>query len=204
MAERLTFTRYTDLVLARLYEAEERAVAGRQQVLDVAEVMSDLADVVPEDWAWDAAKYIVDQGLGHDFLAMGSATTALTPAGRVFVENERGTGIIGEYRRSDQLVVVLGDANQVAVGHGQQVMQIAQGDLSKEEVVELVGQAEARVADDQSLSDDESADALADLQAVRAQLEKKTPNREALKALVAGLAGVASIADIVAKLSGAF
>jgi hypothetical protein len=166
--------------------------------------MSDLDGLVPDDWAWDAAKYLVDHGLGIDFLTMQSATTALTPDGRMFVEREQGTGIIGEYRRSDQVVVVVGDANQVAVGHGQQVVQAAQGNLSKEEVTELLDQAEARLAKDPALSDGERADALTDLQAVRAQLQKSSPNREVLTAIVAGLAGLASIADIVEKLRGAF
>lgn len=166
--------------------------------------MSDLAGVVPEDWAWDAAKYLIDHGLGADYLTQGSATTALTPDGRVFVEREQGTGIIGEYRRADQIVVVVGDANQVAVGHGQHVVQQAQGNLSKEETVELLDEAEARLADDQTLTSDERDDALADLHGVRAQIEKKTPNRDALRALIVGLGGLASIADIVDKLSSAF
>jgi hypothetical protein len=200
MAEHLTFTAYADLVMARLYEAHMREPA--RQYFNVDKLMSDIAGRVPDGWAWDAAKHLVEQGLGEDFLSMQSADTALTPAGRMHVE--RGSGIIGEYQRADQIVVVTGDGNQVAVGHGQQVVQIAQGDLSKEEAIELLGQAEARLAEDQTLSDDERADALTDLHAVRTQLEKKTPNREVLKALVAGLAGVASIADIVAKLSGAF
>jgi hypothetical protein len=202
VAERLTFTAYTELVLARLYEAHLREPA--RQYFNVDELMSDLAGSVPDGWAWDAAQYLVDHDLGHDFISSGTPDTALTPTGRVFVESEQGTGIIGEYQRAGQVIVVTGDGNQVAVGHGQQVVQIVQGDLSKEEAIELLGQAEARLAEDQTLSDDERADALADVHAIRTQLEKNAPNREALKALVTGLAGVASIADIVAKLSGAF
>jgi hypothetical protein len=200
--ERLTFTRYTDLVLARLYEAENRV--GPNQMVDVRELMSDLGSVVPSDWAWDAAKYIVDHGLGHNFLTMGSATTALTPDGRVFVEAERGTGIIGEYRSANQIAVVTGDGNQVAIGHGQQVVQTLTGDFSKEEVVELLDEAEARLASDNRLDEDARADALTDLRALRGQAEKKNPSREALRALAAGLAGVDSLADIVEKLHALF
>ena len=120
----------------------------------------------------------------------------------MYVESERGSGIIGEYRRSDQIVVVVGDANQVAVGHGQHVVQIAQGDLSKEEAIELLDEAEAKLTDDATLSSDERADALADVQSARAQLEKRTPNRDVLKTLFAALGAIASIADIAAKLHG--
>jgi hypothetical protein len=202
MPERLTFTKFTELALARLYEFEERE--GPNRPVDLRELMSDLSGVVPEDWSFDAAKYLVERRLGHDFMTMQSPDTALTPEGRLFVESEQGSGIIGEYRRSDQIVVVVGDANQVAVGHGQQVLQIAQGDLSKEEATELLEEAKTRLAEDETLDDDERADALTDLEAVRTQLEKKNPNGDVLRALVTGLAGVASIADIVDKLHSAF
>jgi hypothetical protein len=202
MPERLTFTRFTELALARLYEAEERE--GPNHPVDLRDLMSDLEGEVPNDWPWDAAKYLVEQGLGQDFLTMQAAQTALTPEGRVFVEREEGTGIIGEYRHSDQVVVVLGDANQVAVGHGQQVVQAARGDLSKEEATELLEEAKGRVAADEALDTESRADVLADLEAARMQINKTHPNREALQVLLAGLGGLASIADIVEKLRLAF
>jgi hypothetical protein len=77
VAEQLTFTAYTDLVLARLYEAEQRY--GPSRPIDAYELMADITDQgVEREWAWDAAKWIIDHGLGHDFLTMGSATTKLT------------------------------------------------------------------------------------------------------------------------------
>ena len=41
-----------------------------------------------------------------------------------------------------------------------------------------------------------------DVEAMKGQLDKAHPNREALRALAAGLAGVASMAEIVEKLHG--
>jgi hypothetical protein len=202
MPERLTFTRFTELTLARLYEAEERK--GSNRPVNLRDLMSDLEGVVPSDWPWDAAKYLIDHGLGLDFLTSGGAFTALTPEGRVFVESEQGSGIIGEYRHSDQVVVVVGDANQVAVGHGQQVVQAARGDLSKEEATELLEEAKGRIAADEALDTERRADVIADLEAARMQVNKTHPNRQAVQALLAGLGGLASIADIVEKLRSAF
>ncbi|MFL5313030.1 MAG: hypothetical protein ACJ79H_21570 [Myxococcales bacterium] len=199
MAERLTFTAYTDLVLARLYEAEQRE--GAPQHFDVYELMEDITEQgVARDWAWDAAQWIVEHGLGHDFLGSGAADTALTAEGRMYVEAERGTGIISQYHSAPQLVVVHGDGNQIAVGHGQQVEQSIAGDLSKEEVVELLDQAEAALEQDDTLTGPERQDALSDVASMRAQLEKTTPNRRALAALAAGLPAVASLADIADKI----
>src|SRR6266511_4090988 len=136
MPEELNFTRFTDLVLARMYEAEKDA--GPMAVLDVDHLMEDFAPAVSEEWSWQAVKYLDEEGLVESFLtAQGPAHAALTPRGRIFVEREEGTGIIGEYRRSPQLIVVTGDGTQVAVGHGQKVIQAVQGGFSKEEAIEL-------------------------------------------------------------------
>jgi hypothetical protein len=89
--------------------------------------------------------------------------------------------------RVAQLVVIHGDGNQVAVGHGQTVTQTIQGDFSKEEVSELLDQAETALQADTTLTDTERDDALADVASMRAQLGKAIPNRAALRALAAGL-----------------
>ena len=156
MAEKLTFTAYTDLALARLYEAEERD--GSSQVIDLYDLMADITDQgIDREWAYQAAQWIVAHGYGHDFLTNGSATTQLTGDGRMYVE--AGTGIISDYQQSPQIVVVSGDGNQVAVGHGQTVNQ--RGEFSQEEITELLDQAETVLQADATLSDTDRDDALA-------------------------------------------
>jgi hypothetical protein len=109
-------------------------------------------------------------------------------------------GSSANYQRSPQLVLVYGDANQVAVGHGQTVTQTISGDFSKEEVGELLDQAEAILQTVTTLTDTERQDGLADVASMRSQLTKATPNRRALAALAAGLPTVAALADIADKL----
>jgi len=195
MAEKLTFTAYTDLVVARLYEIEQN---GERPLANVVELMADLDGVVPDEWPWEAAMHLVKTGLAHDFLSMGSPEVQLNANGRLRAEG--GAGIIGDYQRSSQVVLVYGDANQVAVGHGQTVTQTMSGDFSKEEVSELLDQAEAVLEADTTLTDTEREDALADVTSMRAQIAKAAPNRQALTALATGLASVASLADIADKL----
>lgn len=199
--EKLTFTKYWELALARLYETEQRD--GVSRPLDVRELMAEFEGVVPDGWAWEAANEMVRQGLGEDFLSMQTAQTQLTAQGRMFVESERGTGIIGKYFSGLQIVVVTGDGNQVAVGHGQKVEQTV-GSFSKEEVDELLDQAEERLAEDEALSDEERNDVLGDIAAMRAQVGKSKPNRDVLVALASTLGGIASLADIAEKLHAIF
>lgn len=195
MAQPLTFTAYWNLVLARLYEKEQN---GEPPRADVAELMADLDGIVPDGWAWEAAMHLVKSGLAHDFLSFGNPEVELNGRGRL--RAEAGAGIIGDYQRSPQIVLVHGDGNQVAIGHGQTVTQIIQGDFSKEEVSELLDQAEAVLEADATLDDADRQDALSDVAAMRAQLSKENPNRAALRALASGLPTVAALADIADKL----
>jgi hypothetical protein len=198
MPHKLTFAAYRDLALARLYEAETDGYSGR---CDIAKLMFDLERHVPEQWAWDTAFYLVEHGLAIDLVSSGSPEVQLNANGRL--RAEAGAGIIGAYQDSTQIVLISGDANQVAVGHGQSVVQSVRGDFSKEEVEGLLDEAEARIADDANLTGSERTDALRDVESMRAQLAKTSPNRDVLTTLVAGLGGLASVADIVDKIRSA-
>jgi hypothetical protein len=122
----------------------------------------------------------------------------LTAEGRLRAEG--GEGIIGDYQRGAQIVVIDGDGNQVAVGHGQTVTQTDLGPVQKEEIVWLLDQADAALKGDTTLADTDRLDALADIDSMRTQLAKETPNRPALSALAAGLPAVGSVAEIAEEI----
>jgi hypothetical protein len=195
VAEELTFTRFTELMLARTYEAEK--ASGANMMFSVHELMDDIAQQVDDQWPWQAAQYLSDAGLVEAAIGLGNAQVALTPQGRVFVEAEE-TDVIRDYRHSGQLVFVLGDGNQVAVGHGQTVEQ-ASGSFSKEEALELLDEADERL-ESSSLSDAERSETLADVDTVRKQLQKQNPNRAVIRAVLPALRAVDTIADLADKL----
>lgn len=195
MAEELTFNRFTELVLARAYEAEQRTGRAMQDHA-VSELVGDIPGV-PTFWGLQAAEYLRDQRLVEGFFGdMGDPHIHLTGEGRVFVEQEKGTGLIRDYRRQDQVVVVMGDGNQVAVGHGQSVRQ--SGEFSKEEALELLGEVEERLQEAQ-LDDVARADAVADVQTAKAQLAKREPNLGIVKAALSALTGIDALADLAEK-----
>lgn len=195
MAPTLTFTKYCELVVARLYEIEQE---GNVPMAEVRELMADLDGLVPAEWPREAAQHLVESGLALDFMAQGSWEVQLNARGRLLAES--GAGIIGTYQQSPQVVFTLGDGNQVSVGHGQHVTQTIHGDLAKEEVTDLLDQAEATLQADTTLSAAERDDALTDVNSMRAQVAKRTPNRVALRALAAGLPTIAALADIADEL----
>jgi len=197
MAQELTFSRFAELLLARTYEREQRE--GAMHFFDTRELMSDLAGVVDDAWMWQAAELVKRQGLLQALVSdQGSARVQLTPEGRVFVEQEQSP-IIRDYRNSPQMVVVTGDGNQVAVGHGQTVQQ--SGTFAKEEALELLDEAERRLqASD--LPKDERDDALADVETIRTQVKKQKPNVAVIKTTLAALSAVNVVADLAEKIGG--
>ena len=128
----------------------------------------------------------------------GDAFLKMTGRGRVFVEQEEGTGVIREYQE-DQLVVVVGDGNQVAVGHGQTVQQ--SGTFEKEEVLEWLDEPEKRL-NASDLPVGERTDALADVETSRAQMKKAKPNLAVIKTTLATLSAIGVVADLAEKLGG--
>jgi len=142
VAEELTFTKFTELLLARIHEEERRE--GSIKHFDASKLMADIAPLVDEQWPLEAVKYLEAEGLVDGILSFGAAGVRLTPHGRVFVERGGDTGLIPHYLQQDQIVLVVGDGNQVAVGHGQTVRQ--SGEFSKEEALELVDEAEQPAA----------------------------------------------------------
>ena len=129
-------------------------------------------------------------------MSVATPAVELNANGRLYAE--AGAGVIGDYQRSAQIVFVGG--NQVAVGHGQSVTQTMSGDFSREEVVELLDQAESALETETTLTDTDRQDALADVAAMRARVANANPNRQALTALATGLASVASLTDIADRL----
>lgn len=200
MAYPLSFSKYCELAVARLYELEQDGGSPRA---DVAQVMADLDGVVAAAWSREAARHLVDSGLAVDLAGQGSRVVELNERGRHLAE--AGAGIIGEYQRSPQVVFIVDDGNQVAVGRGQTVTETIRGGFSKEEVVELLDEAEGALEADTTLTDTERQDALTDLASMRTQLAKATPNWHALSALAAGLPALASLAgtaDRIRRLVG--
>lgn len=126
----------------------------------------------------------------------GFAKVKLTPAGRVFVEQEQSP-TIRDYRNSHQVVVVTGDGNQVAVGHGQTVQQSRT--FEKEEALELLDEAEQRL-EASDLPADDRADALADVETIRTQVKKQNPNIAVIKTTLAALSAVNVVADLAENL----
>jgi hypothetical protein len=188
----MNFTRFAELVLTRLYDAA-KGRRGNSEFIPVEELVPDVLPHVDPEWQWQVAQHLAQQGLA----LAARDDLVITPAGRVYVEREQGSGLIREYRRQEQIVIVLGDGNQVAVGHGQTVHQA--GTYSKEEILETISEAEARVVSS-DLPEQEKLEALADLSTIKAQMGKANPNSKAIEAVLPALQSISVISDLAEKL----
>ena len=197
----LKFGQFIDLLMARLLEREPEAPSGA--LADLNDVARELNVSVPDQWIFDAGKVLESRGWAQVLFTMGGGCHArLTGEGRLYVEEERGTGIIREYHEAPaQLISVSGTANQVIVGSTTGgVSHTATIEQERAPAFRLLSQLKDALQRDPSMSDSEREDLLTDIQMIEQQLRKREPNRAALAGLLEPLSRVASIAGFIADL----
>jgi hypothetical protein len=199
---RMKFSEFVDLLLARLYDLDQESPGGKVY-FDLNAAARQLIVPVPPGWVFDAGKVLESRGLAQCVFTLGGGCHAvLTGEGRLYVEEERGTGIIHKFHESPQnYVVVSGSSNQVVVGGSQSgVTQTATVERERQPAFELLESIERQLKADTTLDDQERSDLLADVGMIRGQLSKRQPNRVALAALLEPLSKVASIGGFVMNL----
>lgn len=197
----LRFSEFIDLVLARLYELEQEVGPGA--LFDVNALTRELRADVPPQWVFDAGKVLESRGLAQlAFVFGGGCHARLTGEGRLFVEEERGTGIIKQYRGSRaSFVSVSGTGGQVMVGRDTgQVSQTVAIEREREPAFLLLRRVKEALGRDAALTEAERADLLTDVEMIEQQLRKREPNRPAIAALLEPLSRVASLGGLLADL----
>lgn len=191
----LKFGQFIDLLMARLLEQEQEAPSGA--LVDLNEVARELNVSVPDQWIFDAGKVLESRGSAQVIFTMGGGCHArLTGEGRLYVEEERGTGIIHEYHEAPaQFISVSGTVNQVI-----DVPQAVTIERERAPAFRLLSQLKDALRRDPTMSDSEREDLLTDVQMVEQQLKKREPNRAVLAALLEPLSRVASIGGFIADL----
>jgi len=110
------FSEFIDLVLARLYDLERQGTPGT--LFDLNAIAQELNVQIPVQWVFDAGKVLESRGWAEVLFTFGGGCHArLAGEGRLYVEEERGTGVISRYHAAPtQFITVSGTGNQV-VGH---------------------------------------------------------------------------------------
>jgi hypothetical protein len=196
--ERLTFTEFVDLSLARVAEADAEEPGD---YFDLFTLKHELRMPVDDEWIYNAADLLDTRGLARWMKVPGAmASVKLTGAGRRYVEAGGDSDIIGEYQREPSAFVrnVSGHGHNVASSESVHLSQTARDEDN--EVLLLVSRIEAGLDGDASLSPEEKAAFETDLEAVRGQLHKLEPNRRAMAALLEPMAGLASVGSFVVQL----
>ena len=197
----LKFGQFIDLLMARLLEREYEARSGA--LVDLNAVAREIKIEVPDQWIFDAGKVLESRGWAQVLFTMGGGCHArLTGEGRLYVEEERGTGIIREYHRAPaQFISVSGTANQVIVGDTSgSVSHAVTIEQERAPAFRILGQLKDALQRDPTLSESEREDVLTDVQMIEQQIRKREPNRAVLAALLEPLSQIASIGGFVADL----
>jgi len=191
------FSELVDLILVRLYDLERNARPGG--LFDVNAIVRTLKDKFPEQWVFDAGKVLESRGWGQVLFTFGGGFHArLTGEGRLYVEEERGTGIIKQYRmHPEYFVIETPETNKAAAAGTTGATAIEQ---ERAPALQIVAQLREMLRVESTLSAAERDDLLSDVEMVEQQLKKREPNRAALAALLEPLARVTSIAGLVSEL----
>lgn len=202
MAESLTFTDFVEFVLVRLYDLD----SGELSFIDVDAIAAELKGV-PPTWAADAVQFLDQQGYVKAALAFASSQAIITGAGRMRVEQKQreADSIAHRYREHPQEIVqnfvtVMGTGHQVAVGVKGDVSQTSITPGERDEILRLLADIALGIGDTDELSPSERGDVLADLDTVRAQLQKREPNRTAIAAVLTPLVQIATVAGPVLEV----
>ena len=197
----IKFGQFLDLLMARLVERETEAPTGT--LIDLNQVARDLKVDVPDQWVFDAGKVLESRGWAQVIFTFGGGCHArLTGEGRLYVEEERGTGLIHEYHQApDRFVWVSGTNNQVIIGSTTgTVSQTVTIEQERAPSFRLLDQIKDVLGRDPILNDSERQDLLSDVQMVAQQLKRREPNRAVLAALLEPLSRVVSIGGFVTDL----
>jgi hypothetical protein len=202
-AQQLKFIEFVDLILARLYERDKQEPGA---LFDLNEISAELNGNVPEAWVIDAAKVLQTRGLIMPLITFGGITAQLTGEGRVYVEEEKGTGIIKRYHHDPAPYIqvhVHGDNNQTVVGTTQGNVAQSQTtaiEKEREPAFKLLREIEDGVGKDKNLIDEERKQLRDDIDHIRQQLKRREPNRPVLAALLGPISQVTSVASQVVSL----
>ena len=195
------FSEFIDLLLARLYDLERQSGPGT--LFDLNVLARELNVNVPLQWVFDAGKVLESRGWAEVLFTFGGGCHArLTGEGRLYVEEERGTGIIWRYHAAPaQFINASGAGSRVVAGR-------PTGDVPRVSTIEgerapafaVLEQLEHLLSSHPDLTDAERLDLLSDVAMIGQQLKKREPNRAALAALLESLSNVRSAGGLVADL----
>lgn len=200
-ASRMKFSEFVDVLLVRLYEADEQS-PGR--FFDLNALAKSVKTEVPLDWVFDAAKVLESRVLAQCLYTFGATQARLTGEGRLYVEEGRGTTKRVVEHPDQYFINVSGPNSQVVVGNKESTVTLTARtdiEIQREPAFrELDGIREALTSDiTLSAADKEEAQTL--LKVVEIELRKPSPRRQLLGTMLDALSKITSIATGVATLT---
>ncbi len=198
-ATKMKFSEFIDLLLAALSDRDQQP-GGSERFHDLYEIARKLKEPVPDKWIFDAAKVLEARDLIQAVFSFGAAHAQLTGQGRLYVEEERGTGIIHRFHQERDHFIFRGEDEGDAVSEGSTVGRPIDVEKERRAVFTLLDRIEELLKKERFLNAKERQDLLADLESVRGQLRKREPNRTALAELLAPLNYISSVRGVAANL----
>jgi hypothetical protein len=195
-----SFSRFLDLLLARLYEME--SIHGTGIYFSLNNIAEEIKEPSPWEWIFDAAKVLESRGMIQCIHTPGGIFEAiLTGEGRLFVEERKGSGIIEKYFSSPDLFIKQkknGKKTQTAMQGTAEFPQTLS--IKDSPMFKLLKDIEDSVKKEESLGEKDKKDILVDIKTIKTQMEKREPNYHVLSAIIHSLGNYHFMAGKIAFL----
>jgi hypothetical protein len=196
-----------ELLLVKLYELANENDFSKMWILDsiAAEFGAD-ADI---ELLRGIATSLNDRGLIRRIVNGRQIIACITSEGAMFVERGGATGIVAQYQSNPERFTVHVDQSTRIYGNVHHSNIASHSTSSRQtikaspEAADLLSSVRAAIERDDSLSAERKAEAWADVELVRTELERSSPREEILWSALGTLGDISSIASLVGQLGAA-
>jgi hypothetical protein len=194
----MKFIQFVEILLVRLYELDQ-IEPGFYSLNEIADELLD-RDKVPEQWVFDAGKILESRGWAKCIFTLGGECDAsITGEGRIYVEEEKGTGTIKEYMGNPKIFLT-GEINQIELSSRDRRVSQASDLTMRKPNFELLDKIVDRIRQTKEIQNEQKEELIESVEMVKKLLNKPEPNRSAIAALLQPLGDVASLTSLVFTL----
>lgn len=195
---KISNTELAELILTRLYELAESSGYGTYwNIISIAN------EFYEKDFQkiFNIVKYLENYGFISPIYALGGFVHALiTGQGAIFVENGGKTGIIRKYKSNPSVYIFSDISNSNIMINSVDASQ----EFTIEKKIQLIETIKNSINNEKDLSIEEKEDYLKDVESLKYQINKATPNKKIINVILESLSNVNILDDTIEFLRKRF
>lgn len=200
----MTTTELAELLLVRLYDLATENDYSQMWILDT--VAAEFRDNIDRERVRGVVEALSNRGLIRRIINGRQILACITAEGAFLIERGGDTGVVSKFRTHPEHYMIHVDQSTQVYGdlqHSNLAVHSAstrQAIHASPEAHDLLAQIESALSRDSSLEAQQRDDAWADVNLIRAELDRPIPREGILREALATLGDISSIAALAAQL----